>query len=128
LNELGLILYVGETIGCVVFCVLFMLRSTWWKTSVGQNMLAMMFVLAVFQGLSLLRLVLAPGWYEANAVTIRFWTFLCLFIVVWWRVLILWLVQHEEAVERKRIRLLKPRRLMDDTDPDLLDDQERIRD
>jgi hypothetical protein len=99
LNEAGTILYVGEFIGCTLFCVLFVLRSRgWWRTRMGPNLFAMMFVLAVLQGLSLVRLVIAQEWFMENQVVIRFWSFLALFIVVWWRVILLIIIQHEDAV------------------------------
>lgn len=99
MNEAGTFLYVGEFIGCLLFCVLFALRShQWWKTRMGPNLFAMMFVLAVLQGLSLVRLVLAEEWFMKNQVVIRFWSFLALFVVVWWRVILLIRIQHEDAV------------------------------
>lgn len=89
LNDAGIILYVGECIGCLVFCVLYGLRSRFWKTQIGVNLFAMMFVLFVLQGLSLLRLVVAEQWFNEHQVGIRFWSFGALFVVVWWRVAIL---------------------------------------
>ena len=114
MNEAGTYLYVGEFIGCVLFCILFSLRSRWWTTSTGRNVLAMMFVLAVLQGLSLLRLVIAQDWFMEHAVVLRFWSFLALFIVVWWRVVILIMVQHKDVVDAREAK-----RKMDDTDPEL---------
>jgi len=99
LNEAGTFLYVGEFIGCALFCVLFALRSRgWWRTRMGPNLFAMMFVLAVLQALSLVRLVIARDWFMEHAVAIRFWSFLALFFVVWWRVILLIKIQHEDAV------------------------------
>jgi len=98
LNEAATYLYVGEFIGCVLFVVLFLLRSHgWWRTRLGPNLFAMMFVLAVLQGLSLVRLVIAQDWFMEHQVVIRFWSFLAMFIVVWWRVILLIKIQHEDA-------------------------------
>jgi hypothetical protein len=99
-----MVLYVGEFIGCALFVVLFLLRSRWWQTSMGRNVLAMMFVLAVLQGLSLVRLVVAEEWFAEHQVAIRFWSFLALFIVVWWRVIILIKIQHDDGVAARQRR------------------------
>lgn len=64
----------------------------------GPNLFAMMFVLAVFQGLSLVARVIAPEWFLAHATPIRFWCFLAMFVTVWWRVILLLRIQHEDAI------------------------------
>jgi len=64
----------------------------------GPNLFAMMFVLAVLQGLSLVARVIAQDWFLRHATPIRFWSFLALFIVVWWRVILLIRIQHEDAM------------------------------
>ena len=98
MNEAGTLLYVGEVVGCTLFCILFVLRSRgWWRTRMGPNLFAMMFVLAVLQILSLIRLVIAQEWFMEHQVIIRFVSFLALFITVWWRVIILIIIQHEDA-------------------------------
>lgn len=100
-----LVLFVGEFIGCFVFCVLFGFRShRWWRTRMGPNLFAMMFVLTVLQGIAVLRLVFPAEWITANAILVRFWSFLSLFIVVWWRVILLWRIQHEDAATMKHQR------------------------
>lgn len=113
MNEAATYLYVGEFIGCTLFCILYTLRSRWWTSAMGRNVLAMMFVLAVLQGLSLLRLVVAQQWFLDHAVALRFWSFLALFLVVWWRVAILILIQHQDAMDAREAKK------MDDTDPEL---------
>lgn len=100
MNEAATFLYFGETLGCVLFVTLFLLRSRgWWRTRMGPNLFAMMFVLAVLQTLGVLnRLPPLNVWFMAHADTVRFWSFLALFIVVWWRVILLIKIQHEDAM------------------------------
>lgn len=115
MNEISNLLYYGETIGCVLFCVLFGLRSRWWKSQMGPNLLAMMAVLAVLQALGVVsRLPMLRDWFMAHAPVVRFWSFLALFIVVWWRVILLLLIQHQDATQGREVR-----DNMDDTDPEL---------
>lgn len=116
MNEAATFLYFGETLGCALFVALFLLRSKgWWRSRLGPNLLAMMFVLAVLQTLGVVsRLPMLKVWFMAHADAIRFWSFLALFIVVWWRVILLIRIQHEDGVEARRAK-----KDTDDTDPDL---------
>jgi phosphoglycerol transferase MdoB-like AlkP superfamily enzyme len=104
LNDAALVLFVGEFIGCVVFCVLFGRKwRRWLHTRMGPNLFFFMFALAVLQGIAVLRLIFPLEWIDAHAVTVRFWSFLVLNVVVWWRVVILIRVQHEDAVEERAV-------------------------
>lgn len=100
MNEAGTLLYFGETLGCVLFVTFFLLRSHgWWRSRMGPNLLAMMFVLAVLQSLGVIsRLPVLRDWFMAHADAVRFWSFLALFVVVWWRFFLLLKIQHEDAV------------------------------
>jgi NADH:ubiquinone oxidoreductase subunit H len=122
LSEATLVLFVGEFIGCVVFCILFGRKwRNWIRTRMGPNLFAVMFVLAVLQGIAVLRLIFPLEWIEAHAIAVRFWSFLALFIVVWWRCLILVRMQHEDAVEVRKEKAAEARRALadDDTDPEM---------
>lgn len=122
MDEAALVAFVGEFIGCVVFCILFGRKwRRWLHTRMGPNLFAVMFVLAVLQGIAVLRLIFPLDWIDAHAVTVRFWSFAALFAVIWWRNWILIKIQHEDAVEERRIKAEEEakRKKMDDTDPEL---------
>lgn len=64
------------------------LRSPWWQSALGQNLMAKAVVLAVMFGLSLAGyFVRVPMWVWGGGL-------LLLAGVLWWRVVILWRIQH----------------------------------
>lgn len=66
-------------------------RSPWWRTPVGRNLMALPAVLGGLLGLWLLgRLVHLPTWLWAGGIA-------ALDAVMWWRVVILWRLQHKEG-------------------------------
>jgi NADH:ubiquinone oxidoreductase subunit H len=122
LTQATLVLFVGEFIGCVVFCILFGRKwRNWIHTRMGPNLFAVMFVLAVLQGISVLRLIFPLDWIDEHAIAVRFWSFLALFIVIWWRNVILVRMQHEDAVQVRKEKAADAKRALvdDDTDPEM---------
>lgn len=77
----------ANLVAWVVFIGLY-LRSRWWETPIGQNMMVKAVALAVVFGLSLAGyLWRIPVWIWAGALT-------ALGVVAWWRVVILWRIQR----------------------------------
>ena len=78
--------------GSVVFCYRYIRYSPWYVTPVGQNMLALMVLLAVLEGLPLIAL-LAHGqsWVLAAYLV----TYPLLPIITWWRTILLVQTQRE---------------------------------
>lgn len=106
-------LFYGLFAGFATFVVLYSLRSPWWATPIGKNMLAFMTVNLVLMGLGVLRRLFGPAWFEAHRDGLQFFSFGALFVVVWWRVFILVKVQKQEVMPEP------PFQRKDDTDPNL---------
>lgn len=76
-------------LGAATFIGLY-LRSGWWDSPVGRNLMAMAAVLAGLLGLTLLGFLWRPWpwlWLGGMAT---------LDLVLWWRVVILWRVQRSQ--------------------------------
>ena len=89
------VLVAAGLIAALTFVALYAWRSVeWYASAVGRNLMAMAAVLAGMFGLSLVALVV-PVWP---------WLWLggmgSLDAVLWWRVVILWRLQHEKDVSR----------------------------
>lgn len=81
--------------GALAFVVLYFTRSPgWWRSSIGQNLMAKAGVLALLFGLSFISMFfILPQWVGWAVVS-------GLDVVLWWRVIILWMVQQEARKER----------------------------
>ena len=111
------ILFFGTLLGLILFLIFYSLRSAWWTTIMGRNMLAFMTVIMVLMSLAALRRLFGPVWFEAHRDGLSFWSYGALFVVVWWRFLILIRIQRDERQTRQADR--RSLRRDDDTDPDL---------
>ena len=111
------ILFFGTLLGLILFFIFYSLRSAWWTTIMGKNMLAFMTVIMVLMSLAALRRLFGPAWFEAHRDGLSFWSYGALFIVVWWRFLILIRIQRDERQTRQADQ--RSLRRDDDTDPDL---------
>lgn len=102
IRALSNIALVGSLVGCVVFVFRYGFLSGWWKTGVGRNLLAFMAACMVLLGLSASRMVF-PGWFEAHRDGLRLFSFALVFVVVWWRVVLLLKAQRRDAPKRDRL-------------------------
>ena len=75
----------------VAFVVLYSWRSAWRSTPTGRNLMALPAVLGGLLGLWLIARMAGPlpMWLWLGGI-------LALDAVMWWRVIILWRLQHEE--------------------------------
>lgn len=92
----------GACLGAVVFVVLY-LRSPWWKSPTGRNIMAMMALIAVLLGLAVMSAVFGLR-YPARE-WVRAASFLLVAIVVWQRAWLLYRVQREDRRQRRRDRV-----------------------
>lgn len=83
------VLVVVGLAGCLTFIgTYWWLARSWHHTPVGRNLMAMAFVLAGMLALSLIGLVwMPPAWLFLGGMA-------SLDAVMWWRVVLLWRVQH----------------------------------
>lgn len=75
----------------VAFVILYSWRSSWRSTAVGRNLMALPAVLGGLLGLWLVARIVGdlPMWLWLGGIV-------SLDAVMWWRVIILWRVQHDE--------------------------------
>jgi hypothetical protein len=85
-----LVLMAVGVAGCLTFVVTYWLGArTWHQTPVGQNLMAMAAVLGALLVLSLVNIVWDfPEWLWLVGLAL-------LDAVMWWRVVLLWKVQHQ---------------------------------
>lgn len=92
-RAIGDVLLVSGFLGALVFVVVY-LRSPWWTTAHGRNVMAMMAVIMILLGLATATAVFGLQ-YPARDV-IRVIGFGALSAVVWWRVVILIRTQRRD--------------------------------
>jgi hypothetical protein len=69
-------------------------RGAWRSTAVGRNVMAMMSVILIVSALGVAAIIWGTNWPHRN--TIRFVAWSLVAAVVWWRVVILWRIQHRK--------------------------------
>lgn len=85
-------LVMGGFVPAVLFIAVY-LRSPWWRTPIGQNIMVKMFILAGLLGLSLASMLWpVPVWAWRTGMGL-------LDIAIWWRLIILFKLQNEEEEE-----------------------------
>lgn len=85
----GIVLEALGFVGCLMFCLLYLIGSPdWRKSALGQNLMAKTALLGLLFGLGLLSLLLPiPPWIGLVFLA-------ALDAVLYWRVWILWRIQH----------------------------------
>lgn len=96
-RQLGNALLTAGCLGALVFVILY-LRSPWWKSPTGRNVMAMMGLIALLLGLAALPALFGVQYPFRDWV--RAASFLLVAVVVWWRVVLLWRAQRQDRDER----------------------------
>jgi predicted TIM-barrel fold metal-dependent hydrolase len=80
--------------GALTFVALYAWRTrgAWRVTSVGRNVMALMSVILVVSALAVAAIIWGTDWPHRNAVRFVAWSLVA--VCIWWRVVILWRVQH----------------------------------
>jgi hypothetical protein len=80
--------------GAFVFVALYAWRTrgAWRVTAVGRNVMALMSVILVVSALAVAAIIWGTDWPYRNAVRFVAWSAVA--VCVWWRVVILWRIQH----------------------------------
>lgn len=85
---------IATTLGALVFVVFYAWRTrgAWRDSAVGRNVMALMAVILVVSALGVTTIVWGFDWPYRNAVRFIAWGLVA--VCVWWRVVILWRIQH----------------------------------
>lgn len=69
-------------------------RGAWRDSAVGRNVMALMSVIVVVSALAVAAIIWGTDWPHRNAVRFVAWSLVA--VCVWWRVVILWRIQHRK--------------------------------
>jgi predicted TIM-barrel fold metal-dependent hydrolase len=85
---------IATALGALVFCVAYAWRTrgAWHKTPVGRNVMALMSVILIVSALGVTTIVWGFDWPHRDVVRFVAWALVA--ACVWWRVVILYRVQH----------------------------------
>lgn len=87
----GIVLEAAGFLGCLLFVLLYAIGSDWRRSALGQNLMAKTALLGLLFGLGLLSLVSPiPPWIGLVFLA-------ALDVVLYWRVWILWRIQHGQS-------------------------------
>lgn len=77
-------------LGAITFVALYLRSPNWWRSQLGQNLMAKAVVLAGMFGLSL------AGYFVRVPIPVWAGGLGLLGCIIWWRVAILWRIQRHE--------------------------------
>lgn len=85
---------VATFIGALVFVASYAWRTrgAWRDSAVGRNVMALMSVIVVVSALAVAAIIWGTEWPHRNVVRFVAWSLVA--VCVWWRVFILWRIQH----------------------------------
>lgn len=86
---------IGSTVlGALVFVATYAwtTRGAWRDTAVGMNVMAFMTVVLIVSALAAVGIVWGTNWPHREVIRTAAWGLIA--GVIWWRVYLLWLVQH----------------------------------
>jgi predicted TIM-barrel fold metal-dependent hydrolase len=69
-------------------------RGAWWGTAVGRNVMALMSVILIVSALAVASIIWGTDWPHRNVIRFVAWSLVA--VCVWWRVVILWRIQHRQ--------------------------------
>lgn len=101
---IGSWLAISAFVGFWVFVLLYAARSEWWKTPVGRNLMAFMFVCGVLLGLGFIRSLTGDARWDTIRDEIRLISFAAVNVVVWWRNVLLVRTQRQLRQEADQMR------------------------
>lgn len=87
---------VATFLGALVFVVAYAWRTrgAWSRSAVGRNVMALMAVILVVSALGVTASFWGTDWPHRNVIRLAVWSAVA--AVVWWRVVILFRVQHRQ--------------------------------
>jgi hypothetical protein len=69
-------------------------RGAWRDSAVGRNVMALMAVIVVVSAMAVAAIIWGTEWPHRNVVRFVAWSLVA--VCVWWRVVILWRIQHRK--------------------------------
>jgi len=109
---IGSVEAVTAFVGFWVFVLLYAIRSDWWKTPVGRNLMAFMFIGAVTLGTGFARALMGDAQWDRIRDEVRMISLAAINVVVWWRVVLL--VKTQRQVRREADQMWDEARLQAD--------------
>lgn len=73
-------------------------RGAWRMTAVGRNVMALMSVILVVSALAVVSVIWGTDWPHRDVIRFVAWSLVA--ACVWWRVAILWRIQHRRDSRR----------------------------
>lgn len=69
-------------------------RGAWWSSAVGRNVMALMSAILLVSGLAVAGVIWGTDWPHRNVIRFLAWSLIA--VCVWWRVVILFRIQHRK--------------------------------
>lgn len=97
-------LAISAFVGFWVFVLLYAARSFWWKTPVGRNLMAFMFVCGVLLGTGFARSLMGDVRWDQIRDEVRMVSLAAINVVVWWRNVLL--VKTQRQLRREAAQMM----------------------
>lgn len=87
---------IATCVGALVFVASYAWRTrgAWRLTAVGRNVMALMSVILVVSALAVASVIWGTDWPHRDVIRCAAWSLVA--ACVWWRVVILWRIQHRK--------------------------------